>query len=238
MFDIQFASIWPYFALMLLFGCEACLIQHLVPFYKSALRKEISNPSRAAELDGLRGLLALGVFFTHAQTFRQWVISGNWEAPSSNFYSQLSVAPVGMFFLITGFLFWTKVQRGTLGDLKLFFGQRVMRLFPAYLFACLLIALVVAKESQFRRYVPWSDISKSALSFLSFLLIPGGLPNGFKNAQLIYANVFWSLRLEWMFYLLLPLLSLFARTRLRQLLLVAIAFSSLFGSAQESGELG
>jgi peptidoglycan/LPS O-acetylase OafA/YrhL len=227
-FVLRDTSVWPYFAIMGLFLFEAALIQRTIPFFRRALAQEQVDKSHFMQLDGLRGLLALGVFFTHAESFRQQWITGKWLLPDSNFYSQLAVAPVAMFFLITGFLFWTKALKAKRENWATFFFHRIRRLVPAYLFALLLIVLVVAVSTGFQIRVPVSDIAKNLLKYLTFNLIPAGPLNGFQHTGDIYANVFWSLRVEWMFYLLFPFMSLLARTRRKQLILLSIAVALYF----------
>jgi peptidoglycan/LPS O-acetylase OafA/YrhL len=216
-------SIWPYFSIMVLFLCEAWLIQATVPFFREVVQRERADIGRFIELDGLRGLLATGVFFTHAESFRLQELTGTWGLPPSAFYSQMGVAPVAMFFLITGFLFWSKAQNETGVDLAIFFKNRVRRLAPAYLLAVFLVGVIVARVSHFQLQVSTISLVESILGYLTFNLIPGPTLNGYKNASVIYANVFWSLRVEWMFYLLYPLLAVFARSVRRQLVLAALA---------------
>jgi peptidoglycan/LPS O-acetylase OafA/YrhL len=64
------------------------------------------------ELDGLRGLLATGVFFHHCAVHRAYQATGIWARPSSPFYAALGELSVVLFFLITGYLFWRRVLEG------------------------------------------------------------------------------------------------------------------------------
>ncbi|WP_213805588.1 acyltransferase [Granulicella sp. dw_53] len=223
-FSLQYTSILPYFILMALFYFEASIILRTVPFYKRALAQDLADRNHFAQLDGLRGLLAISVFFTHSETFHQMWVTGSWDLPPSKFYSQLAVGPVSMFFLITGYLFWSKAQKGTKEGLVVFFQHRLRRLFPAYLFAVLLVCIVIAFLSNFHRTVSIFSLIRGSIGLLSFNMIPGPALNNLENTSLIYAGVFWSLRVEWMFYIAYPLLALFARTWRRQLLLVLITF--------------
>jgi peptidoglycan/LPS O-acetylase OafA/YrhL len=224
---IHYTSIAPYFVLMALFVAEAWAIQHAVPFFRSGL-KASTDRNRFVELDGLRGLLALGVFFTHSLSHQLLFATGHWDLPHSSFYAQMAVAPVAMFFLITGFLFWSRAQRGTLGTWREFLDRRFWRLFPAYFFCLILIGLIVAVRTGFTLRVPVFNLLRSALSSLSFGLISGPPWNGYLDVGLINANVFWTLRVEWMFYLSLLFLAFFARTARRQLVLLAIAVGIYF----------
>jgi len=212
---------------MALFLAEASLIQSFVPFFRLTLAQEAMASNHYAQLDGLRGILALSVFFTHTMSHHQLWTSGVWELPQSNFYSQMAVAPVAMFFLITGFLFWSKALRGV-RNWRVFFWHRIRRLVPAYLFALLLIGIVVGDLTHFQLHTSRVSLFRSVLFYLSFCMVPGPAPNGLGDASLIYANVFWSIRVEWMFYLAFPLMALFARTKVKQLVLLLIAVALYF----------
>jgi peptidoglycan/LPS O-acetylase OafA/YrhL len=220
---IHYTSIAPYFVLMALFIAEAWAIQHAVPFYRNGLSAS-ADRNRFVELDGLRGLLALGVFFTHALASQLLFATGHWDRPHSNFYAQMAVAPVAVFFLITGFLFWSRAQRGALGTWREFLDRRFWRLFPTYLFSWILWGFIIAVRTGFTLRVPVFNLLRSLLSILSFELIAGPPLNGYSAI----IDVFWSLRVEWMFYISLLFLAFFARTARRQLVLLAIAVGIYF----------
>jgi len=226
-FTLNYSSIAPYFVLMALFITEAWVIQHLIPFFRSGL-KAGTDRNRFVELDGLRGLLALGVFFTHSLSHQLLLSTGRWNRSHSHFYAQMAIAPVAMFFFITGFLFWLRAQKGALGVWREFLKRRFWRLFPAYIFSSILIAFIVAIRTDFTMRVSLYSFFRSVLASLSFGLIPGPPLNGFRNVGLINAYVFWTLRAEWMFYISLLFLAYFARTARRQALLLLIAVGIYF----------
>jgi peptidoglycan/LPS O-acetylase OafA/YrhL len=225
---LGYLNVLPYFALMVLFLIEASLVQKLWPFYRRHSVRTTAGGRHFAELDGLRGVLALSVFFTHSETHLQRFQTGAWSLVDSNFYSQLAVAPVAMFFLITGFLFWSKALKGTLGTWNGYLKKRALRLFPAYLLAVVLIFTVVAVQTHFEPHQSLLSFLGSVLSFLTFQLVPGPPPNGFSETPLVYAAVFWSLRVEWMFYLSLLFLAYFARSIRKQVLLILIVVAAQF----------
>jgi peptidoglycan/LPS O-acetylase OafA/YrhL len=73
-------------------------------FTGRTLEQDIADQTHVTQLDGLRGLLALGVFFAHAQSYQIMWRSGRWGKSDSTFYGQFGIAPVAVSFLITGFL--------------------------------------------------------------------------------------------------------------------------------------
>jgi peptidoglycan/LPS O-acetylase OafA/YrhL len=226
--SLTYESVIPYFLLMALFVAEAWLIQNTLPFFKRHLSHSKAAGKHFVELDGLRGILAISVFFPHCQCFRQRFQTGIWTQPTSHFYTQLGFAPVAVFFLITGFLFWSKAQKGTLGTWPTYFKRRLQRLYPAYLLALILIATVVAFCTQFQLRTSIVRVFEAAFSYLTFVLVPAPPLNNFAEIQLVNANVFWSLRVEWMFYISLVFLAFFARTTRRQIVLALIAVSAYF----------
>lgn len=84
---------------------------------------------------------------------------------------------------------------------------------PAYLGAFAAIALITAWKTHFALVVPLRDLLLEGFSW-AFCGLPDGFPqiNGFPSVQ-INAQVFWTLRVEWAFYLLLPFLAWFAHKK-------------------------
>src|SRR5436190_2216663 len=81
---------------------------------------------RHVAIDGLRGFLALGVLFHHALFRFNLATTGRWVIADTAFYTLLGQVAVMTFFMITGFLFWDRVQQGTT-DWRHFYGARVRR---------------------------------------------------------------------------------------------------------------
>lgn len=176
-----------------------------------------------APLDGLRGVLAPSVFVTHAASYFYLMRTGVWKLPPSNFYGQLAVFPVCMFFFITGYLFWSKLIRGPSPAPWEFWLGRFARLTPAYVAACLCLFLMAACAPGFHRQVPLTELGLQWASWLSFR---GGVDvNGIKNSKLWLAVV-WTLQYEWLFYFSLPFLGWFARRTSRTLLLLAVSMAA------------
>lgn len=86
---MEFYSIWPYFA------CLVLLLAHAsAPFF--AIADTPPNPCgiRLSNLDGLRGFLAFGVFFHHAAVYHQYLQNGQWALPPSPLYTLIGQAGV------------------------------------------------------------------------------------------------------------------------------------------------
>ena len=65
---------------------------------------------RTASLDGLRGFLALAVLLSHGTIYQTYLRTGIW-LPVGGFAGMLGQGGVSMFFMLTGFLFWSRLVR-------------------------------------------------------------------------------------------------------------------------------
>lgn len=161
-------------------------------------------------IDGLRGFLALFVFFHHSIYWFSYSQTGNWKFVSSNLYLNFGPASVSLFFMVTGFLFSLKLMDGRKREidwLKLYC-SRFMRLTPLYFLLCLSIFAIVAYNSHFSTYESTGKLISETIDWLLFV-IPGHPDiNGHIDTHLIPAGVIWTLPYEWYFYLMLPLLGL------------------------------
>ncbi len=221
----------PYFILSPLFFWIAQLIVQRSEFFQEAVQR--SEKTRYPTLDGLRGFLALGVFFTHASCNYMLLREGNWS-PASSFYYALGQGAVWFFFMITGFLFWSKAIASPRLNLKKFYQGRFLRIFPLYWFSLALILLVTIVQSHFSVKAPllmslfamgdWITVQGFNFPlFYGYHLFPN--VNGTSTWQ-INAEVAWTLAYEVNFYLILPLLAFLATPlRFAGLSLVVVAFS-------------
>jgi peptidoglycan/LPS O-acetylase OafA/YrhL len=168
-----------------------------------------------ASIDGLRGLLALGVFLHHIVYFYSYATNGTWNFYSSDLYVNFGQASVSMFFMLTGFLFSLKLIDGRAREidwLKLYC-SRFMRLTPLYLCLVLGVVTVVAIDTRFRFNEDALTLLRELCSWLLFT-IPGHPDINLRpDTHLITAGVIWTLPYEWYFYLILPCLGLLIGTK-------------------------
>jgi peptidoglycan/LPS O-acetylase OafA/YrhL len=155
-------------------------------------------------LESLRGLLAANVLACHALVSLYCFRTGTWAQAPSRFFNYLGTESVEMFFFMSAFLFWSKClsPRG-LGGYGSFLVKRFRRLAPAYYVSVVVILLIVLGRTHFHLAVsPLAFLGQAALWFL-FIPIP--TTNGVAVTS-INAYVTWTLCLEVIFYLFLPLL--------------------------------
>jgi len=203
-----FYSVWPFFLCVgLIVGLAA------TPWFKAADSPPSPHPNRIVTVDGLRGFLALAVVFHHCAVYHRLLADGVWEYPPSHVLAVLGQVGVALFFMITGYLFWSQLLRakGRPSWVKLYTG-RVFRIGPLYLaaIAAMFFAIAVLTHATLRE--PASTLLRHMSIWLGLGLFSGPELNGY-NARLLLADVTWTLRWEWLFYLSLPVIGLGARMK-------------------------
>src|SRR5207302_5329977 len=108
------------------------------------LSKRLTVPpasGRFTSLDGLRGYLAFGVFIHHGSVWYIFLHTSEWNVPPSYVYTNIGQASVALFFMITGFLFWSKLLRGHEEPINWYrlYLSRLLRLVPLYTLAVTLV---------------------------------------------------------------------------------------------------
>ncbi len=176
--------------------------------------------ARTSTLDGLRGFLALSVFFHHAAIYHCYLQNAVWGVPSSLFYTQVGQASVSLFFMITGYLFWGKAirARGNMEWKNLYIG-RLFRIGPLYYLATgFMLLIIFLKTGSVFHEAPLTILKEVIpLLFMGFFSSAASI-NNYPNPALILADVTWTLRYEWFFYLLiLPVAAWFARPQGRHI---------------------
>jgi peptidoglycan/LPS O-acetylase OafA/YrhL len=219
---VNLNSPWPFVVINLVCLALGSMIVLGSPFYRQHVYDQ--RHGRTEMIDGLRGWLALGVFFHHVMATFFFRTQGIWDAAPAHFYELTGQVGVSLFFMITGFLFWGRVVRGDGKlDAKALYLSRLRRIVPMYLVSVLMLLAVVAVLSGFTLRVGMGDFVRELRAWLSFGFLYGGDLNGVKGAHSIEA-VYWTLAYEWAFYLALPFLALFVRPLPFLGLLAAVCF--------------
>ncbi|RDU96050.1 acyltransferase family protein [Trinickia dinghuensis] len=183
-----------------------------------------ANIKYLPEVDHLRALAAVLIVFFHGfQLFlakiaynadpniSQWVHTTN---PLLAVIVEGHTA-VALFMVLTGFIFTYGTYDAPFST-RLFLVNRVLRIYP--LFVALILAGIVVYPSNF-----------SFLGLLQTLFLFANFPGALDVHE--YSNIFWSISVEFQFYLIFPVLIFVTRKRgigfLVQLVAVAIAFRML-----------
>lgn len=174
------------------------------------LMKTFGAPPKAGRylsIDGLRGYLALGVVLHHGCVWFFYLQGHAWGTRLTPLYSHLGQSAVSLFFMITAFLFFSKLidSRHTGVDWSRLFISRVLRIVPLYLFMLVLVGLMVVYRSNGRLREDPITILGEVAHWAAFTLFGAPDINGVKDSFTMTAYVTWSLVFEWFFYLSLPL---------------------------------
>lgn len=177
-------------------------------------------------LDGLRTLAFLGVYFYHSfHTEYSEIKQNSIYLFVTNFFRNGDLG-VNFFFVLSGFLIThlLMLEESKLGKISLlkFYMRRLLRIWPLY-FGCVLFGFVFFPmiKSLFGQ-VP-SETADFML-FLSFLGNFNNIFNGLPDASIL--GVLWSVAIEEQFYLIWPLL-LMIFTKRRNLLIAIIIVGNL-----------
>lgn len=168
------------------------------------------------EIDGIRGYLAFFVFLHHSFIWQGYLKTSKWEEPILNLFNHFGQTSVSFFFIITAFLFTLKLINATNQqiDWKQYIKSRFYRLFPMYFFSIILVFFIAAYTTHFEINASLLENTKSVLSWLFFTVSKSSNINGLEDSFILNAGVTWTLPYEWIFYFLLPLLSLFFKIKI------------------------
>ena len=187
------------------------IIAYLTGYLIYSKYKFNTTSGRYQTIDALRGFLALGVFIHHAHIWYFFFQTNYWSIPTSYAYSQLGQTSVALFFMITSFLFVSKLiqSREKPFDWVYFFTSRICRLVPMYYVSIILLVIVVMQVSHWKLNVSIGEFLVSLFHLAAFTITTSPMLNACEETYRINSGVIWSLPFEWLFYFSLPLISLF-----------------------------
>jgi len=223
----------PYFAWMVLYVLLAGEIARRWPFF--ARERGATVGGYNVPIEGLRGILALSVFLYHVALTQVYFQTGQ-LGDVTRFFEHCGSSAVLLFFFVTGFLFWSKALRVGPPRALPFLGARAWRIFPAYFLSVALVVLVTAARSDFRLKESAPHVAGEVVRWCAFGFL--GFPdvNAIPNTILVNAGVFWTLKWEWVFYLVLPWLGWFAHGR--RVFLLAGLLACEYGLSVATGRHG
>jgi peptidoglycan/LPS O-acetylase OafA/YrhL len=150
-----------------------------------------------AALDGVRALAFLLVFELHVDHSGMWGDGNN--AFLAAFFS-VGATGVTLFFVLSGFLLFLPYTQALLFEKdwpksKIYYLRRILRIFPGYFFS--LFILVMFMKPYFIQPQNWGQL----VPFLTFTM-------GFHNSAGLINGPYWTLAIEFQYYLILPLIAL------------------------------
>jgi peptidoglycan/LPS O-acetylase OafA/YrhL len=158
-----------------------------------------AEDNRIGRIDGLRGFLCLAVVCHHFLVWMQMTrLGGSWAPPAVNFFQMIGSGAVALFFMTTGLLFYPRIRSGfRANNWPAVFVARVFRIMPMSVISFALITLVIMLHTG--NGID-SDFPAAALQWITAADEPPLL--GFARSAQVNAYVLWTLKIEWMFYLL------------------------------------
>ena len=157
----------------------------------------MSEKKRFTEIDALRGIAAIIVVLYH------YIIlyDEKFGHIKENYIEIFSFGHYGvqLFFIISGFVIYMSVLK--VRSTSDFLTKRAIRLYPTYIFAIIVTFAVVGISSLGTLKTGAADMLVNLTMFQDFF--------GFKNVD----GVYWSLRVELTFYLLMAMLLVFKLER-------------------------
>ena len=191
------------------------------------LSVSIKDTNSITTINGLRGYLAIGVFFHHYIISYYWYLSGSWIRPPQDFINNLGQAFVILFFYISGYLFFRKIINMSSLNIWTFFIKRFFRLAPLYYFVLLIMFFILFYQQNFMLYEPLNELVKHIAKWFLFLQAD---VNKFLGITHITAGVTWTLMYEVSFYIVIPILFILIKKiqAIFMLLLVYVIYLAIY----------
>jgi peptidoglycan/LPS O-acetylase OafA/YrhL len=184
---------------------------------------------RYGAIDGLRGYLAMFVFLHHGGSWFWMYHIHQWAIEPNTVFLNIGFTGVGMFFMITSFLFSSKLidsYNKPLDWTKLY-TSRILRIMPLYLFAMAGLVFFTCMLTQFKLHESLGAWFKHVGQWLVFMQPD---INRIQGTKFLIAGVQWTLAYEWIIYCSLALMGwLFFKIPTRaKVWIIATLFLCLF----------
>ncbi|MEO1670936.1 MAG: acyltransferase [Cyanobacteria bacterium J06631_2] len=178
--------------------------------------------SRKNNFDLIRLLAALVVVAAHTADVSQYAA---FEFLSATFSSGLAV---DVFFIISGFLIFRSFKNSS--SLVSYFQKRARRILPAYVAVILIsaVGLSFVSSLSFAKYFNLEFIKYIFFNLITLNFLQPTLPGVFENQEFQAVNMsLWTIKVEIMFYLVVPLIAYWLNKTNKVWGMVAIYLSSI-----------
>jgi len=164
---------------------------------QAIIKKE--GQSTIAALDGVRAVAALFVIGFHIDVINKTDLWSAWQHPLASALITFGGSGVTLFFVLSGFLLFMPYAKALLFEArwpsaKQFYLRRALRILPAYYVALVLILLLF--QRQYLQLAYWQHLLLFVTMFMD------STPQTFREIN----GPFWTLAIEWQFYMVMPLL--------------------------------
>jgi peptidoglycan/LPS O-acetylase OafA/YrhL len=169
--------------------------------------QKISSSNRIIELDGLRGIAILLIFFYHSRHFLEVL---DFEGANIlNSILQTMWIGVDVFFVLSGFLI-TRIlllTKNKKSYFKNFYIRRTLRIFPPY-FLLLSVSLVIGKLLDLGSWPDFKWHYEHQIWYWTYMANWKQIALGHSQSIRLFIHL-WSLAIEEQFYLIWPLIIYF-----------------------------
>ena len=172
--------------------------------------------------DFLRLLFSLTVAVGHAE-----ILSGISMVSNVSQYLNSEVA-VDSFFVISGFLIFMSFESSQ--SIINYINKRIRRIFPGYITVILLSSILLSfiSSNTFYEYFNIEFIKYVLFNILTLNFLHPGLPGVFENNYMSAINgALWTIKIEVMFYILVPFISIIISKYRSHKLLILISIYML-----------
>ncbi len=213
-----------------LFAVGVFFIAFITAYFIKSIYKIKLPEGRYETVDGLRGFLALGVFIHHASIWHQYLHTEGWFSPPSPLYTHLGKTSVALFFMITSFLFISKLLNAPKKEFNWnsFFISRIFRLVPMYYVSLTLMIILILATTNWKLNVDTAVFLDSIFNWCLFTIHDAIIINNTPYHVLVNSGVVWSLPYEWLFYFSLPIISLFILKAKPPYLYIAVSIAFIY----------
>ncbi|MEL7078728.1 MAG: acyltransferase [Cyanobacteria bacterium J06648_1] len=181
--------------------------------------------SRKNNFDLIRLLAALVVVAAHTADVSQYAA---FEFISATFNSRLAV---DIFFIISGFLIFRSFENSS--SLTSYFQKRAKRILPAYVAVIVIsaVGLSLVSSLSFTKYFNLEFFKYIFFNLITLNFLQPTLPGVFENQEFQAVNMsLWTIKVEIMFYLVVPLIAYWLNKTNKAWGMVAIYLSSILYS--------
>lgn len=171
-------------------------------------KKEDQASTKIASITMLRGIACLAVCFMH--------FSGTLHSEHLNSIAKYGAYGVPIFFAISGFILPYSMDRADyrISNFFRFFAKRIVRIEPAYIVSIIGV-VVLSTVAQFSSFSSTEQISVDSTTWFHLLYLIEFVDGQWLNP------VYWTLAIEFQFYILIGLIFPFLNSRNLAVLLVA-----------------